>query len=196
MLVPSKPRLPHFFTSSRCSVQSFCSSRSLTGMTSPLMNSDAVCRISLCSSVSFSGVITVDGSVSAISHAPPFTAASLATLAIGPRFNNHQPAIRYLLTFEDASGSHTAADAHRHHAVSRLAAVHLVDQRRGQLRTGAPERVSQRDGTAVDVHLIGIEVELLHAGQRLGGERLVELDEVDLIECQPGLLQKIGRAHV
>ena len=41
------------------------------GSTSWSMNSAAVCPISRCSSVSFSGVITVAGSVSSINHAPP-----------------------------------------------------------------------------------------------------------------------------
>ena len=75
--VPSRPSAPHFLISSRLSAQSFCSSRSTSGSTSPSMNSPTVCPISTCSSVSRSGVITADGSVSSISHAPPFIAVSV-----------------------------------------------------------------------------------------------------------------------
>ncbi len=82
MLVPSSPSSPHFFINCRASDHSFCSSRSLTGTTSPSMNSIAVCRIIACSSVIFSGVITVAGSVSPTSHAPPLTVCSLVAVAI------------------------------------------------------------------------------------------------------------------
>ena len=78
-LVPSRPSAPHFLISSRLSAHSFCSSRSTSGSTSPSMNSAEACPMSTCSSVRRSGVITAEGSVSSISHAPPFIAVSVTT---------------------------------------------------------------------------------------------------------------------
>jgi hypothetical protein len=52
--------------------------------------------------------------------------------------------------------------------------------------------VSGGDGAAVDVGLLGVEPELVDAVDRLAGEGLVDLDEVDLVERQAGLLQELG----
>ena len=54
--VPRSPSSPARFMRSRASAQSFCSSRSVAGITSLVMNSSAVPAISRCSSVSCSGV--------------------------------------------------------------------------------------------------------------------------------------------
>ena len=47
------------------------------------------------------------------------------------------------------------------------------------------ERVSQGNRVAVRVHMIGVirHAELLQARQRLSGERLVELDHVELVDA-------------
>ena len=46
----------------------------------------------------------------------------------------------------------------------------------------APERMAERDGAALRVHVRRIvgDPELAQHGERLGGERLVELDEIDV----------------
>ena len=46
--------------------------------------------------------------------------------------------------------------------------------------TGSAQRMPEGDGATVDVDPVGVELELTYAGQRLGGERLVELDEVEV----------------
>ena len=50
----------------------------------------------------------------------------------------------------------------------------------------APERVAEGDRAAVEVHLGDVETELVDAGERLRRERLVELDDVDLVERESG----------
>jgi hypothetical protein len=83
---------------------------------------------------------------------------------------------------EDSGGAHPSADAHRHHAVARASAAHLVHQRRGQLGAGAAEGMAKGDRAAVDVEAIGIDRQFLQTGQHLCGECFVQLDEVDLLE--------------
>src|SRR5256886_16427975 len=61
-----------------------------------------------------------------------------------------------------------------------------MDQRGEDLGTGAGEGVTERDAAAVDVALRGIELQLADAGDRLRRERFVQLDEIDLIDCQTG----------
>src|SRR2546421_7135709 len=64
-----------------------------------------------------------------------------------------------------------------------------MDQRGEDLGTGAAEGVTERDAAAVDVDLRGIELQLADAGDRLRRERFVQLDEIDLIDCQTGSLE-------
>src|SRR5579859_654825 len=52
---------------------------------------------------------------------------------------------------KNAGGAHAPADAHCHHAVAGAAALHLLHQLHGQLGAGAAQRVTQRNGAAVDV---------------------------------------------
>ena len=103
---------------------------------------------------------------------------------------------RRLHSLKDSGRAHAAADAHRDHAVSDLAPLHFVQKRRRQLGARAPERVTKRDRAAVDVQPAGIDRQRPQTGEHLRRERLVELDEVDLIERQAGELQDfLHRRH-
>ena len=49
--------------------------------------------------------------------------------------------------------------------------------------------MAERDRAAVDVQPVRIDRQLPQARDYLGGERFVQLDQIDLIECQPGEFQ-------
>jgi len=51
--------------------------------------------------------------------------------------------------------------------------------------------MSERDCAAVDVETIGIDRQLAKYGQHLRRECLVQLDEVDLIQCQSCALERL-----
>ncbi len=53
--------------------------------------------------------------------------------------------------FENSSCALAAADAHGHHAVARVLALHFAQDGGGELRAGAAQRMPQRDRAAVDV---------------------------------------------
>src|SRR5262245_52298468 len=89
---------------------------------------------------------------------------------------------------EDGRGTHAASDAHAHEAVPAAPALHLVEERRRQLRAGAAERVAERNRAAVHVEAVGIDGQLAEARDHLRREGLVELDEIDLVEREPGEL--------
>src|SRR5262245_29050062 len=71
------------------------------------------------------------------------------------------------------------ADAHRRDPVAGVTPPQLPDQRRHQARARASERMSERDRASVYVQPLLVDPELAGAGDDLGGERLVELDQVD-----------------
>ena len=54
--------------------------------------------------------------------------------------------------------------------------------------------MTQRNGAAVQVHLLVhqiLQTQVLHAGQGLGGKRLVQLEQVDVTDGQTGTLERL-----
>jgi hypothetical protein len=71
-----------------------------------------------------------------------------------------------------------------------------VDQRAGDARAGHAERVSDGDGTAVDIQLVDRDAELLGRPQCLHRERLVDLEQVDVIDRHARVVQGLtGGLH-
>jgi len=89
---------------------------------------------------------------------------------------------------ENPRRTHTSADPHRHHAVLLLPTVHAVHQHGDAHYAGC---AAQHNG-AERVDLAGVELEVAHHGEGLGGERLVEFDPVQLILGDAGLLEGLG----
>ena len=85
--------------------------------------------------------------------------------------------------FEDRRQALADADAHGGDAVLAAAAAQLADQGAGEAGAGAAERVAEGDRAAVDVEPLLLDAELAGAGEDLGGEGLVELDQVDLVDA-------------
>ena len=118
----------------------------------------------------------------------------LRTRDSGSGISKSEPAERDLVQLEDAGGAHAAADAHGDHAVAGVAALHFAQQRRGELGAGAAQRMAERNGAAVDVHLLGIETERANDGQRLCGKSLIQLDDADVVSLRPASLSALGTA--
>src|SRR2546425_1347785 len=56
--------------------------------------------------------------------------------------------------------------------------------------------MAKRDAAAVDVDLLGIELQLADAGDCLRGESLVQLNQIDLIDCETGAFERLlGRRY-
>ena len=97
--------------------------------------------------------------------------------------------------FKDHRDALADADAHRRQAERGVAVVHGVDERRGDAGAACAERVADGDRAAADVDLRFVEFEHPDAGQRLGGEGFVELDQVDVGERQAGALEGLLRGR-
>ncbi|PAV67822.1 hypothetical protein WR25_02692 [Diploscapter pachys] len=84
--------------------------------------------------------------------------------------------------------------AHRLEAVALAARPQRVNQRRHQLRSTGTERMAQCYRATVDVQLPRICSDVLQPRQGHGGERFVDFVEVDVVDRQAGLLQRlVGR---
>ena len=69
--------------------------------------------------------------------------------------------------------------------------LHLAQDRGGQLGARAAQRMAQRDRAAVHVDALRIHAGFADHRQRLHGERLVQLDHVDVVQLQARLRQRL-----
>src|SRR4029434_4580749 len=103
--------------------------------------------------------------------APPRTARSASDVRRGS-----------VACLEETSRALAAADAHRHHAVARLALEHLVGDGADHARARHAERMADGDRAAVRVELLGIQTQRVADVHDLRGERLVGHPAVEVVE--------------
>src|ERR1700689_3489275 len=87
-----------------------------------------------------------------------------------------------LEAFEDGGDAHAAADAQGDERSARVAALELVDDGGDEHRAGGAERMTHRDRAAIDVDVLLGQVQVPDPLQDDGGERLVELEQVDVVK--------------
>src|SRR4030095_16575154 len=80
--------------------------------------------------------------------------------------------------------------AERGEAVAAVSASQLVQQRHDQTRAAHAEGMAECDRAAVHVHALRVEPELADHDQALRGDRLVQLDEVELAGLASYALQQ------
>src|SRR5919108_1888659 len=95
--------------------------------------------------------------------------------------------------FDDHGVALAAARADRRAAEPAAAAAELVHERHQDARAAGPDRVAERDRTAVHVHLRLVHAEHPHRVERDRRERLVDLEQVDVVDRQAGLLERLRR---
>src|SRR5207248_2004394 len=86
-----------------------------------------------------------------------------------------------LQALDDGDVGLAAAFAHGLEAVTPAGALELVEQRGHEAGTSGAERVTEGDGAAVHVDLAEVEPGFLLPREHDRGERLVDLDEVDVV---------------
>src|SRR5689334_13528667 len=93
---------------------------------------------------------------------------------------------------EQTRRAHPAADAHRHHADATALLPETVHELRRELRARRAKRMTERYRAAMHVDNTLIHPELLDHRDDLRGERLVELDHLDVIQRQARALERLG----
>src|ERR1700754_69615 len=96
-------------------------------------------------------------------------------------------------SLHDGRDALAAADAERREAVLAAGAVQLVDERAEDHPAGRAERVAHGDRAAVDVDLLHVEAHVSHEAQHDRGEGLVDLDQVEVLDADAGLGQRLAR---
>src|SRR5207244_10406409 len=85
------------------------------------------------------------------------------------------------------------ANAHGLEADRLVGGLEVVDQRAHDAGARHAERVAEVDGPTVGVELaLDVDAELVADGQDLGGEGLVELDDVDVGDVHAGRRQHLA----
>src|SRR2546428_4352700 len=83
----------------------------------------------------------------------------------------------------------TEPDAEGAEPVPQALALELVEEGRQEPRAGRPEGMAQRDRAAVHVDRRGVEPEGLDRREGDGGERLVDLPQVDVVDREARFLE-------
>ena len=106
-------------------------------------------------------------------------------------------ACRYLADpLEDGGDTHTPADAEGHEAVLAARAVEVVQELDGEHGTGGSDGVSERDRAAYRVELLIRHPELASDGNGYGGECLVRLDGVEIVDAQAAFFKAVREAGI
>src|SRR5436190_15141116 len=82
--------------------------------------------------------------------------------------------------FDDDGVALATAGANRGHAEAAAAAAQLVHERAQDAGSGGADRMTERDRPAVHVHLRLVDAEHPHGVESDRGERLVDLEQVDV----------------
>src|SRR6478672_2048521 len=91
--------------------------------------------------------------------------------------------------------AHPATDAQRRQPALGIALLHLVQQRHEDARTRSTYWMADGDGAAVDVYDVGVPSHVLVDRDRLRGERLVRLDEVEIGDLPAGFFESPARGR-
>src|SRR5271157_3440257 len=93
---------------------------------------------------------------------------------------------------DDRRDTHAATNTQRDKRAPGVAALQLVDHGAENHRAGGTQRVAHRDGAAVDVELLVGDVQVLLELQHHGCEGFVELEQVDVVNGQPGAVEHLA----
>src|SRR6266545_801112 len=97
-----------------------------------------------------------------------------------------------LQCFDRECDAVATAQAQRRDAALLAAAAQRVDQRGEHVRAARPNRMADRDGAAVHVHLCGFDPEFALQGYDLHRERFVDLEEVHVLQVPADLLRDLA----
>src|SRR5277367_972212 len=91
--------------------------------------------------------------------------------------------------------AHAAADTERGEPLFRVALLHLVKQRHQDARAGGANGMADRDRAAIDIDFAGVPTEVLVDRARLGGERFIGLDEIEIADAPSRFLECRARGR-
>src|SRR6478672_11044257 len=100
-----------------------------------------------------------------------------------------------LLSLHAHGDAHAAADAERGETFLGVPLLHLKEQRGQHARAGRTDWMADRDGAAIDVDLAGVPAEVLVDRAGLRRERLVGLDQIEVLDLPAGLLERRTRGR-
>src|SRR5437764_3859584 len=93
--------------------------------------------------------------------------------------------------FDDHGHALAAADAHALEPIAGAGVLETVEERGHDPRASHAERVTEGDRAAVRVELLPRDAELSGRRHHLRGERLIDLDQVDVVDRQPRASERL-----
>src|ERR1700680_1030080 len=125
------------------------------------------------------------------SSAGPLAAPSVTPAT--PAFRTRRALAEVLGALDHHGDALATPDAHSRNAQLDVAARHLVQERGENACPAGTDRMTQRNCASVDVHPVLRDGQLPTHRHRLSGERLVELEEIDVTNTDAGLVHGLPR---
>src|SRR6185312_7180813 len=101
----------------------------------------------------------------------------------------------YLNPLDDRRDAHAAANTQSHQGAPGITALQLVDHGAENHCARGTQRVAHGYGTTVDVELLIGDVQVLLELQHHRREGLVELEQIDVVDCQAGAVEHLARGR-
>src|SRR3989442_3624158 len=110
-----------------------------------------------------------------------------------PTYRSSTSFSRLPFSLDDHRDALAAADAGGGETVSPLPPPKLEGKGQEQARARGPQRMAEGDRSPVHVGLLAVEAQLLLDRQVLAPQRLLHLDEVEVLRRQARRLQRLAR---
>src|ERR1700674_709805 len=94
--------------------------------------------------------------------------------------------------FDGNRGGFAAADAEAGYAARKALALERGQERHDQARAGRADRMTERAGAAVNIDARVVEAKVAHGGHDHDRERLVDLEQIDVVLRPADLVQQLG----
>ena len=98
------------------------------------------------------------------------------------------------LTFDRQRHTHATANAQRSQAFLGIATLHFVQQGDQDAAARSTNRVTDGNGSPIDIDFAWINAQLLVHGTSLGGERFVQLEQINVSRTPTRTLQGLARS--
>src|SRR3974377_690401 len=99
------------------------------------------------------------------------------------------------LPFHAHRNAHAAANAKSSEALFGVSLLHLIEQRHQHPAARCPDRVPNRNRSAIDVDLRSVPAKVLVDGTGLRGEGFVRFDEIEIADAPAGFFQRRARSR-
>src|SRR3989442_12846066 len=94
--------------------------------------------------------------------------------------------VYFLDALDNRCYSHAPTNAQSNQRGRKITSLKLVESCTWKHRSSSPQRVPQRNRTAIDIHFLALDFQVAHDLQGDNGKRLVNFPQINIVWRHPG----------